>query len=81
MPSQKLLELSVATKRKLLNVNHDLRTERQQKNPDAQRISTLKGMSKRLDRAYSACLHCAKGIDAVQLDRDYKTLLELYKKS
>ena len=68
-------------KRKLLNVNQDLREERHKKYPDAQRLAQLKQVSKRLDRAYSACLHCAKEPDPTQREQDYKTLLALYQRT
>lgn len=76
-----LSDLAVAMKRKLLNVNHDLRSARLQKYPDASRVAALKQTSKRLDRAYSACLHCAKSTDPVQLSKDHRTLLAIYQSS
>lgn len=81
MIQHKLHDLSLAMKRKLLNVNQDLRQARFEKYPDALRVAALKQTSKRLDRAYSACLHCAKSADLVQLGKDHRTLLAIYQSS
>jgi hypothetical protein len=76
------LELAIALKRKLINVNQEKRTYKKLKILDSVKLEEFKTNSKALDKAYSACLSLTIWSGSqTAFDAAYKALLDIYQQT